>query len=127
MILHAEIISSFVIVNGGQILIAFGSNKNQSVNNFSWRSRWINLGPSTPSPRWQAKSKPFPETFFILGCTSKDLNSIAEGFVLDERKVIVDEISYILNQPKSEVGVKIHSGRNRIVPIPSYIKPFLKK
>jgi len=47
--------------------------------------------------------------------TSKDLNSIAEGFVLDERKVIVDEISYILNQPKSEVGVKIHSGRNRIV------------
>ncbi len=47
--------------------------------------------------------------------TSTDLNKIAEGFVLDEKKVIVDEISYILNQPKSEVGVKIHSGRNRIV------------
>jgi len=28
---------------------------------------------------------------------------------------LVDEISYIINQPKSEVGVKIHSGRNRIV------------
>jgi len=47
--------------------------------------------------------------------SNTDLNKIAEGFILDERKVIVDEISYIVNQPKSEVGVKIHSGRNRIV------------
>lgn len=44
-----------------------------------------------------------------------DLQKIDTGFVLDERRVIVDEISYIQNQPKSEVGVKIHSGRNRIV------------
>jgi len=44
-----------------------------------------------------------------------DLQKIAEGFLLDNRKVIVDEISYIQNQPKTEVGVKIHSGRNRIV------------
>lgn len=44
-----------------------------------------------------------------------DLTKISEGFILDERRVIVDEISYIQNQPKSEVGVKIHSGRNRIV------------
>ncbi len=47
--------------------------------------------------------------------SNSDLNKIAEGFVLDEKRVIVDEISYIMNQPKSEVGVKIHSGRNRIV------------
>ena len=44
-----------------------------------------------------------------------DLHAIADGFMLDERRVIVDEISYIQQQPKSEVGVKIHSGRNRIV------------
>ncbi|WP_457617158.1 pseudouridine synthase [Lutibacter sp.] len=44
-----------------------------------------------------------------------DLQKIAEGFMLDDRRVIVDEISYIPNQPKTEVGVKIHSGRNRIV------------
>jgi 23S rRNA pseudouridine2605 synthase len=44
-----------------------------------------------------------------------DLHKIAEGFVLDDRRVIVDEISYIEDKPKSEVGVKIHSGRNRIV------------
>jgi len=44
-----------------------------------------------------------------------DLQKIADGFILDEKRVQVDEISYIMNQPKSEVGVKIHSGRNRIV------------
>lgn len=44
-----------------------------------------------------------------------DLHSIAEGFMLDDRRVIVDEISYIQGAPKFEVGVKIHSGRNRIV------------
>jgi 23S rRNA pseudouridine2605 synthase len=44
-----------------------------------------------------------------------DLQKIEAGFILDEKRVIVDEISYIQNQPKSEVGVKIHSGRNRIV------------
>jgi 23S rRNA pseudouridine2605 synthase len=45
----------------------------------------------------------------------KDLNAISEGFMLDGKQVIVDEISYIMNQPKTEVGIKIHSGRNRIV------------
>lgn len=45
----------------------------------------------------------------------EDMHKISEGFILDERRVIVDEISFIEGQPKSEVGVKIHSGRNRIV------------
>ncbi|WP_445725747.1 pseudouridine synthase, partial [Flavobacterium sp.] len=44
-----------------------------------------------------------------------DLTKISEGFMLDDKRVIVDEISYIMDQPKSEIGVKIHSGRNRIV------------
>lgn len=44
-----------------------------------------------------------------------DLQKIAAGFELDDKRVIVDEISYIENQPKTEIGVKIHSGRNRIV------------
>jgi 23S rRNA pseudouridine2605 synthase len=45
----------------------------------------------------------------------KDLNQIAEGFMLENFKITVDEISYIQNKPKTEVGVRIHSGRNRIV------------
>lgn len=44
-----------------------------------------------------------------------DLHKISDGFILDGKRVIVDEVSYIQNQPKSEVGVKIHSGRNKIV------------
>ena len=44
-----------------------------------------------------------------------DLNKIAEGFYMDDFRVQVDEISYIQGMPKNEVGVKIHSGRNRIV------------
>ncbi len=44
-----------------------------------------------------------------------DLNKISEGFYMDDFRVQVDEISYIQGMPKNEVGVKIHSGRNRIV------------
>lgn len=44
-----------------------------------------------------------------------DLNKIAEGFYMEDFRVQVDEISYIQGMAKNEVGVKIHSGRNRIV------------
>lgn len=46
---------------------------------------------------------------------NSDLQTISEGFNMEDRRVIVDEISYVMNEPKTEVGVKIHSGRNRIV------------
>lgn len=44
-----------------------------------------------------------------------DLVQIQKGLTLDDGPVEVDEVSYIENAPKREVGVKIHSGRNRIV------------
>jgi len=44
-----------------------------------------------------------------------DLQKIAANFTLEGKMVFVDEISYIANAPKSEVGIQIHSGRNRIV------------
>lgn len=44
-----------------------------------------------------------------------DLKQIREGLTLDDGEVQVDEISYITNAPKKEVGIEIHSGRNRIV------------
>ncbi len=47
--------------------------------------------------------------------TMADLNKISENFVLDGKMVFVDKISYIENKPKFEVGIEIHSGRNRIV------------
>lgn len=45
----------------------------------------------------------------------KDLQKIGENFVLEGKMVFVDNISYIENQSKSEIGIEIHSGRNRIV------------
>lgn len=47
--------------------------------------------------------------------TAEDLKKIQSGLTLDDGPINVDEISYINNSPKREVGVKIHSGRNRIV------------
>ncbi len=48
--------------------------------------------------------------------TMNHLKEIADdNFKIENRRVFVDAISYIENQPKTEVGIGIHSGRNRIV------------
>lgn len=44
-----------------------------------------------------------------------DLERIRSGLQLEDGRVQVDEISFIESAKKSEVGLKIHSGRNRIV------------
>ncbi|NPA43463.1 MAG: rRNA pseudouridine synthase [Chlorobi bacterium] len=44
-----------------------------------------------------------------------DMQKIREGLKLNDGMIYVDEISYIQGAPRSEVGVKLHSGRNRIV------------
>ena len=44
-----------------------------------------------------------------------DLQKIGENFMLEGKMVYVDAISYIENQSKTEIGIEIHSGRNRIV------------
>ncbi len=45
----------------------------------------------------------------------KDLHKISESLQIEGRMVFIDAISYIENQPKTEIGLEIHSGRNRIV------------
>jgi 23S rRNA pseudouridine2605 synthase len=47
--------------------------------------------------------------------TSKDMHKISENFVLDDKMVFVDNISFVEGLKKTEVGIEIHSGRNRIV------------
>jgi 23S rRNA pseudouridine2605 synthase len=49
------------------------------------------------------------------GVAQSDLNKIAEGLVLDDGPVTVDAIAYAHKEKKNEVGIEIHSGRNRIV------------
>ena len=43
-----------------------------------------------------------------------DMDRIAEGITLEDGEIFADEISY-LKENKQEIGIEIHSGRNRIV------------
>lgn len=47
--------------------------------------------------------------------TQRDLETILDGVILDDGPVEVDSISYVKDAPKTEVGIEIHVGRNRIV------------
>ena len=45
----------------------------------------------------------------------KDLEKLRGDVIIEGRKVFIDAISYVEGQNKTEVGIEIHSGRNRIV------------
>jgi 23S rRNA pseudouridine2605 synthase len=46
---------------------------------------------------------------------AKDFQQIREGLTLEDGFIKVDEINYTDATDKSEIGIEIHSGRNRIV------------
>ncbi len=46
---------------------------------------------------------------------SADLKKIKEGLPIDEKVVRVQDISYVENAPKNQVGIEIFSSRNNIV------------
>ena len=45
---------------------------------------------------------------------STDLKKIQEGIILDEKTIRIQEISFIDNAPKREVGIEIHSSKNKL-------------
>jgi 23S rRNA pseudouridine2605 synthase len=46
----------------------------------------------------------------------KDLQTLGSGdFSVEGKKVFIDDVAYVQGESKSEVGIEIHSGRNRIV------------
>ncbi len=47
--------------------------------------------------------------------TMDHMQQIADGIELEDGRINADAISYISNEEKNEVGIEIHSGRNRIV------------
>ena len=47
--------------------------------------------------------------------TKADLEQIAKGIELEDGFVAADAISYIDTEEKTEIGIEIHSGKNRIV------------
>ena len=47
--------------------------------------------------------------------TQADMDKIAAGIVLDDGEIHADAISYASETDKAQVGIEIHSGKNRIV------------
>ena len=47
--------------------------------------------------------------------TAHDMSQIAEGINLDDGEIKADAIEYASDTDKSQVGIEIHSGKNRIV------------
>lgn len=47
--------------------------------------------------------------------TRADMDQIASGITLEDGEIHADEISYTSDTDKSQVGIEIHSGKNRIV------------
>ena len=45
----------------------------------------------------------------------KDLEKLRGEVIIEGRKVFIDAVSYVEGQTKTEIGIEIHSGRNRIV------------
>ena len=45
----------------------------------------------------------------------KDLQKLRGEVIIEGKKVLIDAVSYVEGQSKTEVGIEIHSGRNRIV------------
>ncbi len=44
-----------------------------------------------------------------------DLDKLRGDVIIEGRKVFIDAVSYVEGEKKTEVGIEIHSGRNRIV------------
>lgn len=45
----------------------------------------------------------------------KDLEKLRGEVIIEGKKVFIDAESYVDGEPKTEIGIEIHSGRNRIV------------
>jgi 23S rRNA pseudouridine2605 synthase len=46
---------------------------------------------------------------------AEDMQKIAEGIDLEDGEIHADAISYVTEEDKDQVGIEIHSGRNRVV------------
>ena len=46
---------------------------------------------------------------------AKDLEKLKGEVIIEGKKVFIDAVSYVEGESKTEIGIEIHSGRNRIV------------
>ena len=47
--------------------------------------------------------------------SKNDLKSLVEGLKLEDGFIAADKAAFVDNKPKNEVGIELHSGKNRIV------------
>ena len=53
--------------------------------------------------------------FLDKACAAHDLQQIAEGIQLEDGEIKADDVQYAHPTDKKQIGIEIHSGRNRIV------------
>lgn len=63
----------------------------------------------------QYVKKKIYHVFCDKNVTASDLHQIADGIMLDDGEIRADAIDYASDVDKKQVGIEIHSGRNRIV------------
>lgn len=61
------------------------------------------------------KRKKIYHVFLDKPVTKNDLVRIAGGIELDKELIIVDAVSYADSEDKSQIGIELHSGQNRVV------------
>lgn len=61
------------------------------------------------------KKKKVYQVYLHKPMEKNDLQKLADGIVLEDGPIAADAISYVDQEDKKQVGLEIHSGRNRIV------------
>jgi 23S rRNA pseudouridine2605 synthase len=61
------------------------------------------------------KRKKIYHVFLDKVVTWNDLNLLTEGVEIDEEMIAADAVSYADTEDKTQIGIEIHSGQNRIV------------
>ena len=64
-------------------------------------------------PRYEVRK--IYHVFLDKNVAEEDLDKLVKGIELEDGPINADEISYVDGRDKSQVGIVIHSGRNRIV------------
>ncbi len=72
-----------------------------------------NLASKLTHPKFLKKK--IYHVYLDKNVTAHDLQQIAEGVTLDDGEIKADDIQYASDTDKKQVGIEIHSGRNRIV------------
>ena len=61
------------------------------------------------------KRRKIYHVFLDRAVTKNDLGKLVEGIDLDGSMVVADSVSYVDAEDKSQIGIELHSGQNRVV------------